>query len=136
MAEQKVYDRCFDLLQAFTGVEMVYGLWTNSLGLISDGFHMLFDCAALFVGLFASVMSHWKPTRLHSFGFARVEMLSGFVNALFLIVIACFILMEALGRLVDPPHIVTDRLLVSLVFSYEPLFILFLAVCVYCWICC
>lgn len=92
---------------------MMYGLWTNSLGLISDAFHMLFDCGALVVGLFASVMSHWKPTRLHSFGFARVEMLSGFVNALFLIVIALFILMEALSRLVDPPDIVTDRLLVS-----------------------
>ncbi len=91
---------------------MVYGLWTNSLGLISDGFHMLFDCTALFIGLLASVMAHWKPTRLYSFGFAKIEMLSGYVNALFLVVIACFILTEALGRLVDPPHINTDRLLV------------------------
>ena len=73
---------------------------------------MLFDCTALFFGLFASIMSHWKPTRLYSFGFSKVEVLSGFVNGLFLVVIACFILTEALGRLVDPPHIVTDRLLV------------------------
>ena len=27
----------------FTFVELTYGVWTNSLGLISDGFHMLFD---------------------------------------------------------------------------------------------
>ncbi|EPB78468.1 hypothetical protein ANCCEY_02428 [Ancylostoma ceylanicum] len=32
---------------AFCGVEFLYGFWTNSLGLISDGFHMLFDCSAL-----------------------------------------------------------------------------------------
>ena len=101
-------------MQAFTGVEMLYGIWTNSLGLISDGFHMLFDCTALFFGLLASVVSHWKPTRLYSFGFARIEMLSGFVNALFLVVIACFILTEAMGRLMDPPDIITDRLLVSI----------------------
>ena len=94
---------------------MTYGIWTNSLGLISDGFHMLFDCTALFFGLFASVMTHWKPTKLYSFGFARIEMLSGFINAMFLVVIACFILTEALGRLVDPPHIKTDRLLVRAV---------------------
>lgn len=54
--------------QAFTFVELFYGVWTNSLGLISDGFHMLFDSAALVVGLYAAVVSHWKPTRIFSFG--------------------------------------------------------------------
>ena len=35
---------CMDFfLQMFTFVELAYGLWTNCLGLISDGFHMLFD---------------------------------------------------------------------------------------------
>ena len=50
----------------FTGVEMVYGVWTNSLGLISDGFHMLFDCSALLIGLWAALMVRWKPTRSFS----------------------------------------------------------------------
>lgn len=49
--------------QGFTVVEMLYGVWTNSLGLISDGFHMLFDCSALVVGLCAALMVRWKPTR-------------------------------------------------------------------------
>ena len=52
----------------FTGVELAYGVWTNSLGLISDGFHMLFDCSALVLGLVASLMSRWKATRVFSFG--------------------------------------------------------------------
>lgn len=52
----------------FTFVELVYGVWTNSLGLISDGFHMLFDCSALVMGLYAAVMSHWKATRIFSYG--------------------------------------------------------------------
>lgn len=86
-------------------------MWTNSLGLISDGFHMLFDCTALLVGLYASLMSRWKPTRLYSYGYGRVEVLSGFVNGLFLVVIALFVLEEAMDRLVDPPSISTDRLL-------------------------
>ena len=87
-------------------------MWTNSLGLISDGFHMLFDCTALLVGLYASLMSRWKPTRLFSYGYGRVEVLSGFVNGLFLVGIACFVLSEAVHRLVDPPSINTDRLLI------------------------
>lgn len=57
-----------DFFQMFTFVELVYGVWTNSLGLISDGFHMLFDCSALVMGLYAAVMSRWKPTRIFSYG--------------------------------------------------------------------
>ena len=97
--------------QAFTFVELTYGVWTNSLGLISDGFHMLFDCTALLVGLHASLMSRWKPTRLYSYGYGRVEVLSGFVNGLFLVVIACFVLGEVVERLLDPPNINTEKLL-------------------------
>ena len=52
----------------FTFVELVYGVWTNSLGLISDGFHMLFDCSALVMGLYAAVMTRWKATRIFSYG--------------------------------------------------------------------
>ncbi|CAI2292518.1 unnamed protein product [Caenorhabditis sp. 36 PRJEB53466] len=95
----------------FCGVEFLYGFWTNSLGLISDGFHMLFDCSALVMGLVASVMARWPPSRHFTFGFGRVEVLSGFINALFLCVIALFILIEAMERLFDPPNINTDRLL-------------------------
>ena len=58
----------FLFCQSFTFVELVYGVWTNSLGLISDGFHMLFDCSALVMGLYAAVMSHWKATRIFSYG--------------------------------------------------------------------
>ncbi|KAI1708067.1 cation efflux family domain-containing protein [Ditylenchus destructor] len=96
---------------AFCGVEFCYGFWTNSLGLISDGFHMLFDCSALVMGLVASVMARWTASRFYSFGYGRVEVLSGFINALFLIVIALFIFLEALERLYDPPNIQTDKLM-------------------------
>lgn len=92
-------------------MELLYGMWTNSLGLISDGFHMLFDSTALLVGLYASLMSRWKPTRLFSYGYGRVEILSGFVNGLFLVGIAFFVLSEAVHRVLEPPNINTERLL-------------------------
>ncbi|XP_074651021.1 proton-coupled zinc antiporter SLC30A5-like [Tubulanus polymorphus] len=117
------YFLCVNL--AFTFVELTYGVWTNSLGLISDGFHMLFDCSALVMGLYAAVMSHWKATRIFSFGYDRVEVLSGFINALFLVVIAFFVFTEAIARLLDPPHINTDRLLAV---SVAGLFVNFLGI--------
>ncbi|XP_059155372.1 proton-coupled zinc antiporter SLC30A5-like isoform X2 [Physella acuta] len=103
------YFLCINL--CFTFVELLYGVWTNSLGLISDGFHMLFDCSALVMGLYASIMVRWKATRVFSFGYDRVEVLSGFVNGLFLVVIALFVFAEALARMFEPPEVITERLL-------------------------
>ncbi|XP_039250531.2 proton-coupled zinc antiporter SLC30A5-like [Styela clava] len=104
------YFLCMNLGFAF--VELFYGVWSNSLGLISDSFHMLFDCTALVLGLVASVMVQWQPTRVFSYGYGRVEVLAGFVNGLFLLVIALFLLAEAFQRLFNPPKINTDRLLI------------------------
>ncbi|XP_071964854.1 proton-coupled zinc antiporter SLC30A5-like [Antedon mediterranea] len=108
-SRQIFYYLCINLL--FTFVEIIYGAWTNSLGLLSDGFHMLFDCTALVLGLSAAIMSKWKSTRIFSYGYGRVEILSGFVNALFLVVVSFFVFTAALGRLLDPPEINTERLM-------------------------
>lgn len=94
----------------FMVVEFTYGIWSNSLGLISDAFHMFFDCSALLVGLYAAVMSKWKPTRVFSFGYSRVEVLSGFANGIFLVIISLSVFSKAITRLYAPPHIHTDRL--------------------------
>ncbi|XP_025891262.1 zinc transporter 5 [Nothoprocta perdicaria] len=107
-SRQIFYFLCLNL--AFTFVELFYGVWTNSLGLISDGFHMLFDCSALVMGLFAALMTRWKATRIFSYGYGRVEILSGFINGLFLLVIAFFVFTESVARLVDPPDIDTNML--------------------------
>eukprot|EP00052_Salpingoeca_macrocollata_P027341 m.259416 g.259416 ORF g.259416 m.259416 type:complete len:794 (-) comp22731_c0_seq3:26-2407(-) len=95
----------------FMLVEFAWGVWSNSLGLISDAFHMFFDCTALMVGLYAAVMAKWKPTRIFSYGYGRVEVLSGFANGVFLVVVAVSVFSKAVQRMWDPPEIHTDRLL-------------------------
>ncbi|XP_063819437.1 proton-coupled zinc antiporter SLC30A5 [Pseudophryne corroboree] len=107
-SRQIFYFLCLNL--AFTFVELFYGVWTNSLGLLSDGFHMLFDCSALVMGLIAALMTRWKATRIFSYGYGRVEILSGFINGLFLVVISFFVFVEAMARIFDPPDINTDML--------------------------
>ncbi|GAA5990177.1 hypothetical protein JCM10908_005859 [Rhodotorula pacifica] len=100
---------CLNL--AFMFVQMAYGVWTNSLGLISDSIHMFFDCLALGMGLFASVMATWPSNAVFTYGYSRVETLSGFANGIFLCLISIFIVFEAIQRLVDPPEINTGQLL-------------------------
>lgn len=92
-------------------VQMVYGVWTNSLGLISDAIHMAFDCMAIGVGLIASVMARWPPNERFTYGYGRIETLSGFANGIFLILISVFIVFEAIQRLLEPPEMNTSQLL-------------------------
>lgn len=96
---------------SFMVIQMLYGIWTNSLGLISDSIHMFFDCLALAVGLVAAVMSKWPASRSHPFGFAKVEIISGFANGIFLVLISFSIMIEAIERLMEPPEMTTDQLL-------------------------
>ncbi|ORX35241.1 cation efflux family-domain-containing protein [Kockovaella imperatae] len=96
---------------AYMAVQMVYGVLTNSLGLISDAIHMLFDCLGLAVGLWASVAATWKPDGRYTYGYSRVETLSGFANGSFLILISIFIIFEAIQRIMNPPEISTHQLL-------------------------
>lgn len=102
----------FLLLNAsFAFVELLYGWWTNSLGLISDSFHMFFDCTGLIAGLAASVITKWRANERYSYGYVRAEVLAGFVNGLFLLFIAFFIMSEAVERAIEPPEVKHERLL-------------------------
>jgi Co/Zn/Cd efflux system component len=106
---QKLF--CFFLANfLFMLVELSYGMWANSLGLISDAAHMLFDCTALVLGLTASYVARWRPNDVFSYGFARAEVLSGFTNALFLLFIAVYIFIEAVERLLQPPPVEAESL--------------------------
>lgn len=113
---------------SFAFVELLYGVWTNSLGesqgftcacsklkifiisgLISDSFHMFFDCTGLLAGLAASVITKWKATDKYSYGYVRAEVIAGFVNSLFLLFISFFILSESVERLIEPPEVSQTR---------------------------
>ncbi|XP_077440397.1 zinc transporter 7 [Vanacampus margaritifer] len=100
---------CLNLSFAF--VELSYGIWSNSLGLISDSFHMFFDCTALLAGLAASVISRWRSNDRFSYGYVRAEVIGGFVNGLFLIFTAFFIFSEGVERALEPPDVHHERLL-------------------------
>lgn len=106
------------LNSSFAFVELFYGIITNSLGLISDSFHMFFDCSALVAGLIASVISKWRANDRYTYGYMRAEVLNGFLNGIFLIFIAFFILSEAIERMFEPPEVHHERLFVISVLGF------------------
>ncbi|KAJ3325553.1 hypothetical protein HDV06_003323 [Boothiomyces sp. JEL0866] len=100
------------LNMSFTVVEFLYGWWNNSLGLTADAIHMLFDSTAIIFSLIASVITKWDKNRSYTFGFGRVETLTGFINALALVFASGNIIWEAIERLYSPEKLNTDNLLV------------------------
>ncbi|WOG93373.1 hypothetical protein DCAR_0312657 [Daucus carota subsp. sativus] len=92
-------------------VEFVVGFMSNSLGLISDACHMLFDCAALAIGLYASYISRLPANSQFNYGRGRFEILSGYVNAVFLVLVGALIVVESCERILDPQEISTSSLL-------------------------
>ncbi|KAL0898343.1 hypothetical protein Bca101_082304 [Brassica carinata] len=97
---------------AYMVVEFVAGFMSNSLGLISDACHMLFDCAALAIGLYASYISRLPANHQFNYGRGRFEVLSGYVNAVFLVLVGALIVLESIERILDPQEISTNSLLV------------------------
>ncbi|OMJ84041.1 hypothetical protein SteCoe_14910 [Stentor coeruleus] len=95
----------------FMFVEALYGYWNNSLGLISDAIHMCFDCTALAIGLYASYISKQPPDSDHPYGYLRYEILSGFINSIFLIFVGIKIFIESIERIMEIPEIQTDMLI-------------------------
>ncbi len=96
----------------FLVVEVVGGVLTNSLALLSDAGHMLSDVGALGLSLFAV----WLASRPHApertFGYHRAEIVAALANGLTLAAISVYIFWEAARRFGDPPNVESGAMLV------------------------
>ncbi|MHA1931461.1 MAG: cation diffusion facilitator family transporter [Promethearchaeota archaeon] len=86
-------------------VEIVGGIITNSIALLSDAGHMFTHAFAISISLLAILISK-KPACHHkTFGLYRAEVLAAFINGLFLIPIVGIIIYEAILRFLNPQEI-------------------------------
>ena len=92
-------------------VEVIYGLLSNSLGLLTDGAHMLLDCTAVVIGLYSSYLSEFKSNNNYNYGYLRSEILGTFINSVFLFFIAVYIVFESIERFIEPKDIDSENLI-------------------------
>ena len=83
----------------FALVELFGGIFSGSLALISDSFHMFSDVVALLFSIVAVFYSAKKPNKNFTYGFLRIEIISAFINGLALMIISVGIVIEAAKRL-------------------------------------
>jgi cobalt-zinc-cadmium efflux system protein len=96
----------------FAVVELLGGLVSGSLALLSDAGHMFTDILALALSLAAAIVSQREATAKQTFGYLRVEILVALANGVALIFVSLFIMYEAIGRLTTPTSIDSEVMLV------------------------
>ena len=100
------------LTTTFLVVELIGGILTQSLALISDASHMLTDTVALGIALAAIRIAKRAADKRRTFGYHRFEILAAAFNAMLLFGVAVYIVYEAYLRLKSPPEIQSTGMLV------------------------
>jgi cobalt-zinc-cadmium efflux system protein len=101
--------------------ELIGGFLSHSLALISDAAHTLTDIFALGLAWFAAVQAERPANARNTFGYHRVGILAALTNAITLILVAIFILWEAIQRFQHPepvtPGIMSIAALISILIN-------------------
>ena len=84
-------------------VELIFGLISNSLALLTDSIHALLDSVVTLVLLLAARMAIKPPDAEHTYGHGKIESLGGLIGGIAIFLIACFFIYESINRLQSPP---------------------------------
>lgn len=103
--QQKRLATVLSLTLGFMVVEAIGGVLSGSLALVADAGHMLTDSAAMLLSYLAIWLAGKEVTKRHTFGFRRAEFLAAFLNAIGLILLAIWIIFEAIDRIGSPGEI-------------------------------
>ena len=94
----------FFLNFAFTILEIIGGLYVNSIAIISDAIHDLGDTISLGTSWYLEEKSHKKSNKKFSFGYKRFSLLGALINSIILIIGSLYVITEAVGRILEPEH--------------------------------
>lgn len=85
--------------------QVIGGIVSGSLALLSDALHNFSDVLSLIISYFARLLSKRKASTNKTFGYKRAEIIAAFVNATTLIIIAILLIIESVNRFLDPQEI-------------------------------
>jgi cobalt-zinc-cadmium efflux system protein len=96
-----------------TFAQIVGGLLSGSLALISDALHNFSDVLTLIFSWYANKLSKRKASLNQTFGYKRAELIAAFVNASTLIIVALFLIYGSIERFFNP-HAIKSGLVIWL----------------------
>lgn len=102
----------------FTIVEIVGGVISNSLALLSDSAHMISDVIALGLSMTAIYLARRQANARYTFGYLRFEIIASFLNGLALAIIAVGIFIEGIRRFIHPEEIELSLMLTIAIIGF------------------
>ncbi|GLZ79692.1 putative cation transporter [Actinorhabdospora filicis] len=112
-ADKRWLSIALGLIVVFMAAEVVVGVVSGSLALLSDAAHMLTDAASIVLALIAIRLAARPPAGGYTYGLKRAEILSAQANGLTLLLLAGWLVYEAIERLIDPPEVAGGLVLVT-----------------------
>ena len=103
-----VYYLAIGLNLGYVVLEVVMGLVSNSVGLLSDAGHKLIDVFSLVIALVAFKLSGSKASRKFNFGYRKTSILISLFNALLLFVAVLVIIYESIEKFASPSQVDAD----------------------------
>ena len=95
-----------------TVAQVIGGVISGSLSLLSDALHNFSDVISLVISYIATILTKKKETTSKTFGYKRAEILAAFINALTLIIVAILLGIEAVKRFSDPEEIASGWVII------------------------
>ncbi|WP_422861831.1 cation diffusion facilitator family transporter [Flagellimonas sp. W118] len=90
---------------AITVSQVIGGIISGSLALLSDALHNFSDVLSLIISYVAALLGKKKASKNKTFGYKRAEILAAFINAATLMVVAVILMIEAAERFFEPQEI-------------------------------
>ena len=95
----------FILNLSFSIFELVGGLFTNSVAILSDSVHDLGDALSIGISFFLEKKSTKKPDKNYTYGYIRYSVLGGLITTVILLVGSILVIYNAIGRIINPVEV-------------------------------
>ncbi len=89
----------------FVVLELIGGVITGSISILSDAIHDLGDALTLFIAYFLEKKSLSKPDKKYTYGYLRYSLVGSIITALVLLLGSIFVIYSAINRIINPTTI-------------------------------
>lgn len=102
----------FLLNLSFSIFEIIGGIFTNSVAILSDSIHDFADALSIGISYFLEKKSKRKPDKDYTFGYARYSILGAFITATILVTGSILVIIEGIKRIINPIDINYDGMII------------------------
>ena len=101
----------------FSIFELIGGIFTGSIAILSDSLHDLGDALSIGLSYFLERKSKQKADNKHTYGYVRYSVMGSVITTVILLVGSIFVIIEAIKRFVNPVEINYDGMIIFAVFG-------------------